>query len=108
MHVEPVLRSPLVERQENVGRVAVIDHVAPWQRKAALDGPDARKLPAADDPGNYRIGISQQGPALAEGQRPDAAEINTVRRIEVRDFPNWSGVGRIQQVDGLLPFRERV
>ena len=40
---------PLIERQLDVRRIAVVDHVAPGQREAALEAPDAGDFPAADE-----------------------------------------------------------
>ena len=57
----------LIERQLDVGRVAVVDHVAPGQREAALDAPDAGDFPAADDAGNEPVGAGQQARPLPNG-----------------------------------------
>ena len=89
--------------------VAVVDDVAPGEREAALDAPDAGNFPAADQARNESVGVGQRSARpLPKGSAQtllmlmrcgaSASEISRIGRE----------VGGVQQVHGLHPLLEGV
>jgi hypothetical protein len=63
------LNQPSGERAANVGRVAIVDPVAPGQRESASDRVDAREFPTADEPVDESVGVAEEAASFAE--RPE-------------------------------------